>query len=375
MCFQVISSPGSGFSQIISEASIDHLLPSFLSTRASHGSSTDSSTSFSRSGPSAAFSQSGPSAAFSQSGPSVAFNQSVPSAPFSQSGPSAAFSQLGPSAAFNQSGPFAAFNQSGPSATFSQSVAATACQSQPSGAFSLSGPPAAFTQPAFPTSDLPVPAQASKLAEATGDHTIVRQHHQHQPLSSRSFPQEFGSSLLPGEGGSTSLPSFPMPATSRPEPTENEDVGVESSLLQEPNFFSSLVGGSLAPLTQEAACSSRPILCDAALHDQRKALGKCADSHDDAQMEKEENNNAITKRDVSLTPKPYSKMLNTDDDNITVTKMKVISNSPAVSAPSLSIPETPGACFSGEHTVWSSTAAAKPAQPEDARSSSGVSAE
>ena len=166
-----------------------------------------------------------------------------------------------------------------------------------------------------------------------------------------------------------------MPATSRPEPTENEDVGVESSSLQEPNFFSSLVGGSLAPLTQEAACSSHPILCDAALHDQRKALGKCADSHDDAQMEKEENNNAITKWDVSLTPKPYSKMLNTDDDNITVTKMQVISNSPAVSAPSLSSPETPGACFSGEHTVWSSTAAAKPAQSEDARSSSGVSAE
>ena len=366
MCFQVISSPGSGFSQITSEASIDHLLPSFLSTRASHGSSTDSLTSFSQSGPSAAFSQSGPSAAFNQSVPSAAFNQSVPSAPFSQSGPSAAFSQ---------SGSFAAFNQSGPSATFSQSVAATACQSQPSGAFSLSGPPAAFTQPALPTSDLPVPAQASKLAEATGDHTIVRQHHQHQPLSSRGFPQEFGSSPLPGEGGSTGLPSFPVPATSRPEPTENEDVGVESSLLQEPSFFSSLVGGSLAPPTLEAACSSRPILCDAALRDQHKALGKCADSHDDAQTEREENNNAITKQDVSQTPKPYSKMLNTADDNITVTKMKVTSNSSAVSPPSLSSPETPGACFSGEHMVWSSTAAAKPAQPESACSSSGVSAE
>ena len=368
MCFQVISSPGSGFSQITSGASIDHLLPSFLSIRASRGSSKDCLTSFS---------QSGPSAAFSQSLPSAAFNQAVPSAAFNQSGPSAAFSQFGPSAAFHQSGPSAAFNQS---------VASAACQSVPSGAFSLSGPPAAFTQPAFPTSDLPIPAQASKLAEAIGDHTIVRQHHQHQLLPSHGFPQEFGSSPLPGEWGSTGLPSSPVPATSRREPTENGNVATESSSLQEPSFFNSLVGGSLAPPTLEAAHGNRPILCDAALRDQRKALGKCAYSHDDAQTEREENNNATTKQDVSLTPKPYSEMLNTDDDffpmlqcfaaaNVTVTKTKAVSNSSEVAAPSLSSPETPGACSSGEHTVWYSTAAAKPAQPEDVHSSSGVSAE
>lgn len=165
---------------------------------------------------------------------------------------------------------------------------------------------------------------------------------------------------------------------------ENEDVAQESSSLQEPSFFGSLAGGSLAPSSLGAAVSDRPVLCRAALGDQHKALDKCACSHDDAQVEREENNNKAKHWDVSLSSKPG--LLNADDpvaqlsclSAVHATKSKTVDDSLPVPVPVCLSPETAGACSSGRHMPACSAAPPKldnPAQPQVDSSSWSVDEE
>ena len=177
----------------------------------------------------------------------------------------------------------------------------------------------------------------------------------------------------PVEGGSTGLPNIPVPATSKQEPIENEDVTIETSSLQEPSFFRSLADGSLVLSSSGAACNSRQILCDAALHDQQKALSKCAASYDNVQVEREDNSSDAT--GASNTDEPFVELSCLSAAHATEREVNAtFLPTPVSTWPS---PETDGICSSEQHTLTYSTAPTLdcPTQAQVARSGCNGSAE